>query len=131
MLGFVSFEVSEVFSLSDTQSEREKRLVAMAGGDRSLGVDLALIFLTHYDEMHEELRSAVAGGDPIEVRRMVHTIEGSLGSLGSSDSVECLMDLGQAGRDSKVELFEGLFERYERAIVASNEVLRRIASSME
>lgn len=120
-----------MFSLSDSQSERERRLIAMAGGDRSLGVELARIFLTHYDEMHQELKSAVLGGDPLEIRRMVHTIEGSLGALGSSDSIECLMDLGQAGRDSRVDLFDELFDKYERSIVASNEVLKRIALPVE
>lgn len=128
---FLSLNIREVLKLSDTKTEREDRLVAMAGGDKSLAIELALIFLKHYDEMHEQLRAAIAGDDPLEVRRMVHTIEGSLGSMGSSDSVAFLMDLGQAGRDSRVDLFGELFDRYDKSITMSNEVLRDIASQSD
>ncbi len=114
------------FILSETRFDREERIVAMAGGDRALGVELAKIFLVHYGEMHQQLKAAVVSEDPSEVRRMVHTIEGSLGALGSSESIEALMDLGQAGRDLSVESFMPLFLKYERAIDISNCILREI-----
>nr|WP_321503563.1 hypothetical protein [uncultured Dethiosulfovibrio sp.] len=117
--------------LSESRLDREERIIAMAGGDRELGVELARIFLSHYEGMHQELKTAVMDGDPLEVRRMVHTIEGSLGAMGSLDSISALMELGQAGRDLDASLFLPLFFKYEKAILSSNEVLKEIALPLD
>lgn len=103
--------------------------MAMAGNDGTLAVELAELFLTHYGGMHKDLRRAVAERNPEEVRRMVHTIEGSLGAMGSQDAIDDLMRLGQAGRDRRTDLFEEIFGEYDRAIALSNDVLRDIVSS--
>ncbi|SMG09298.1 hypothetical protein SAMN06275492_101102 [Dethiosulfovibrio salsuginis] len=117
--------------MSESRLNREERIIAMAGGDRELGAELARIFLSHYEGMHQELKAAVMGGDPLEVRRMVHTIEGSLGAMGSLDSISALMELGQAGRDLETSLFLPLFLKYEKAILSSNEMLKEIALSLD
>lgn len=110
--------------MSESSSQREKRLLDMAGGDLKLAVELARIFLSHYDEMHRSLADAVERRDPLDVRRMVHSIEGSLGAMGSLESIEKLSAIGQAGRDERRDLFEELFLLYEDAINRSNDEIR-------
>lgn len=102
--------------------------MAMAGNDRALAMELVRLFLTHYGDMHRDLRQAVAEKNPEEVRKMVHTIEGSLGALGSQDAIDSLLRLGQAGRDRRIDLFEEIFGEYDRAINLSNDVLEDILS---
>lgn len=107
---------------------REERLLAMSGGDKGLAVELANLFLFHYPDMHNTLRESVQALDPLKVRESVHMIEGSLGAMGSKNSLENLASLGQAGRDLKTCLFEEIFENYEKAIDKSNIELKNIVA---
>lgn len=107
---------------------REERLLAMSGGDKSLAVELARLFMFHYPDMHKSLRESVHMLDPLKVRESVHMIEGSLGAMGSEESLEKLASLGQAGRDLKTDLFKEIFDSYDKAIDKSNVELKTIVA---
>jgi CheY-like chemotaxis protein/HPt (histidine-containing phosphotransfer) domain-containing protein len=68
------------------------------GGDEDILRELAVVFLEASPRWLEELRAAVARGDAAGVRRMAHTIKGSLGQFGAAAAHEMAQRLETMGQ---------------------------------
>jgi CheY-like chemotaxis protein len=69
------------------------------GGDRKLLRDLTGIFLGECPRWMAELRQAIAEGNAVEVKRLGHTLKGSLGHFGVAAGFEAAYQLEMLGRD--------------------------------
>jgi CheY-like chemotaxis protein len=68
------------------------------GGDRKLLRDLAGIFLDECPRWMAELRQAIAAGNAADVKRLGHTLKGSLGHFGVPTGFEAAYQLEMMGR---------------------------------
>ena len=76
------------------------RLLAVAGGDRALVVELVGLYLQQVPTLTAQIESAAAGGDCDALRRAAHTLKGSLLTLAASEAAaaaHALELLGAAG----------------------------------
>jgi PAS domain S-box-containing protein len=69
------------------------------GGDRKLLRDLAGIFLEECPRWMAELRQAIAAGNAADVKRLGHTLKGSLGHFGVPTGFEAAYQLELMGRN--------------------------------
>jgi CheY-like chemotaxis protein len=68
------------------------------GGDRKLLRDLIRIFLEEYPRWLTELRQAIDAGSVAEVRRLAHSLKGSLAHFGAQNGCEAAYQLEMMGR---------------------------------
>ncbi|HEV3384452.1 MAG TPA: response regulator [Gemmata sp.] len=71
------------------------------GGDEDLFAELAVLFRSEGTRMMEEIRLALATGDPVSVQRVAHALKGSAGYLGGNRTAEAAhkLELIGASRD--------------------------------
>jgi HPt (histidine-containing phosphotransfer) domain-containing protein len=69
------------------------------GNDVELMQELARVFLEECPGWMAELRRALAGGDAAGVRRLAHTVKGSLGQFGARTAFDAAQRLEMMGRD--------------------------------
>jgi PAS domain S-box-containing protein len=67
------------------------------GGDRELMRELASIFLETYPQWLAKIREAVFGRDAAAVRRLAHTLKGSVGQLGAAATAKAAARLEAMG----------------------------------
>jgi PAS domain S-box-containing protein len=89
------------------------------GGDRELLRELAGVFLGECPRWMAELRQAVAGHDALTLRRVAHTLKGSMGQFGAEAAWAAALRLETMGRD-------GDLAGAPEACAALEEQLRRL-----
>jgi PAS domain S-box-containing protein len=72
------------------------------GGDAALLRDLAGMFLISYPEQLGELREAIVRHDAAAVRRVAHTLKGTIGLFGAKAALEAAHRLEEMGRTSEL-----------------------------
>ena len=68
--------------MSGTSNSTADKLLAAAGGDADLARELATLFITELERLLAEARAAAARGDGINLRKILHMLRGSAGTLG-------------------------------------------------
>jgi PAS domain S-box-containing protein len=76
------------------------------GNDVELLQELARVFLEECPGWMAELRRALAGGDAAGVRRLAHTVKGSLGQFGARTAFDAAQRLEMMGRDGILAVAE-------------------------
>jgi PAS domain S-box-containing protein len=74
-----------------------ERALRNLGGDRELMRELATIFLDTYPQWLAKIREAVFGRDAPAVRRLAHTLKGSVGQLGAAAAAKAASRLEAMG----------------------------------
>jgi two-component system sensor histidine kinase/response regulator len=72
--------------------------IAVVDGDRELLGEVVAAFLIEGPSLVEEIRGALAAGDPIRLRRGAHTLKGALRTLGIESAAELTTELEEIGR---------------------------------
>ena len=77
-------------------------LLELVGGDRSVAQEVMRDFVAVDTEDRRALAAAVAAGDPAEVRRRAHRINGAARSIGADEYARCaaVLEQGAPGTDT-------------------------------
>ena len=91
-------------------------LIERLGGDEELARQMAALFVDECPNMLDEMRRAVAGGRPDDVRRVAHAFKGSVANFVADGPAAIALALEQAGRDERLGDAPALLARLEGAV---------------
>ena len=97
------------------------------GGDRALGIEILNMFIGDCPLRVTAIRSAVARGEPDEIRATAHTLKGAAGYLTAVFVVEAALQLEAIGRDGRVADAAAALERLDAAVAQVMPELERAA----
>ena len=86
------------------------------GGDEELLHDVLEVFLEESSNMMNEVRRAVAGGDPPDLQMAAHTIKGALLNISADPAGEVALELEKRGREGPMAGVDALLSDLEREI---------------
>jgi PAS domain S-box-containing protein len=98
------------------------------GGDHQLLRELCEICLANIPTWLNEVRSALAAGDAVRLRRAAHSIKGAVGSIGGSEAASTAAVLEERGRAARLENAAADLAAVEQALARLESVLRRTES---
>ena len=78
-----------------------QKMLVQFGGDVELAREVAGIFVNSSPAWLEEMRSAAATGNMIQLRKAAHTIKGSVGHFGAGRCYELALRVEELARDGK------------------------------
>ena len=73
------------------------------GGDEELLKEIAGIFLSEYPALIQDIRIALAKGDPEALERSAHSLKGSVANFEAKPAVEAALKLEAMGRARKLD----------------------------
>ena len=82
-------------------------------GDEGLVHEVLDLFRKEADSLLNDVRTAVAAKDALQVKRTAHRLKGALVSLAARPSVEAAKALELAGANSESAVYEPYFARLE------------------
>jgi two-component system, sensor histidine kinase and response regulator len=85
-------------------------------GDRELLQDVVSAFLEEYQDLIIEIRAALKQQDAKTVRRVAHTIKGSMRCFGAHEACEAAYALECHGRNGETESFESAWQHLVTSI---------------
>jgi two-component system sensor histidine kinase/response regulator len=97
------------------------------GGDRTLGIEILHMFIEDCPLRVAAIRSAVARGEPDEIRATAHTLKGAAGYLTAVFVVEAASHLEVIGREGRVAEAAAALERLDAAVAQVMPELQRAA----
>jgi PAS domain S-box-containing protein len=100
-----------------------EELLARVGGDSHLMHELTQLFLDTCPGLLDELRQAIAAGNPAAVRRLAHSIKGGVGTFGAPDAHQAALRLEQLGQ-------EGRLDQAPAALAGLEEALHRLRPAL-
>lgn len=83
------------------------------GGDEELLREIAGIYLSEYEPVLEEIRTAISTGNCEQLMRTAHTLKGSLGTLGAEAGAKIAYALETQGRHEQLNNPERLLSELE------------------
>jgi CheY-like chemotaxis protein/HPt (histidine-containing phosphotransfer) domain-containing protein len=118
---------SDKTSLPDSRFDIN-RFLQRIGGDESLALKLARVFLEDIPIQIGHINSAIAAGDVQEVSRVAHRIKGAAGNMSCERLRVAAHDLEKSGKASEnASIIKGLISGLECEFKASAEELERFA----
>ena len=98
------------------------RALGRLGGDRELLEEIIGLFLGEWPRWKLEMGDALADWDAARLRRLAHTIKGSLSQFGAQAAVDAAYHLEKLGQDANLaeaqQAWAELAERVERLLAA-------------
>ncbi len=98
--------------------------------DEDLLRDLVAAFSLTYPQLLGKLRESIVAGAPKEIRAVVHQLEGMMASLGATNAVLILAEMGAAARDNNLALLPPLLDRVSGELARAKVNLDAILSKL-
>ena len=94
----------EHFSADDKTEDvfDRERTLASVDGDMELLREVVSLFLGEYPKTMEEIRDAIAGGDPHRLNRAAHSLKGSLGNFGARATFDAALRMEMMGKNDNL-----------------------------
>jgi two-component system, sensor histidine kinase and response regulator len=105
----------------------ETALLAAFGGERSILVQTAQVFLDDLPRMMDRLRRAIGAGDLKEVADAAHALKGAAGLFSQGDAFSLARKIEQLGHDGSAAGLDEAFPKLEAAAETLAADLRRFA----
>ncbi|HLH37782.1 MAG TPA: Hpt domain-containing protein [Bryobacteraceae bacterium] len=109
----------------DPVLDREVAL-SRVGGDVELLKEIAVLFLSEYPKILDELRSAAERGDARRMERTAHSLKGSVSNFGACAAVEAARSLEAMGRARQLEQAVQVIRTLELALAALGAELEQL-----
>ncbi len=97
------------------------------GGDRALGIEILHMFVEDCPVRVAAIRSAIARGEPDEIRATAHTLKGAAGYLTAVFVVEAAAHLEVIGREGRVAEAAAALGQLDAAVAQVIPELKRAA----
>ncbi len=119
-----------VDSFPDSKVLDPEAILERVGGDVAFLQELASLFAEDCPKLMQEIRSAIAAGDPHGLEHAAHTLKGSVSNFGAEPAREAAWCLEMLGRKGDLEPAPKACEVLEREIARFSDALNSLARKL-
>jgi HPt (histidine-containing phosphotransfer) domain-containing protein len=107
-----------------TTTFNRSELLERVAGMEDLLEEMLRLFLEESGSMMAEVASAVAGGDPEQIRKSAHSLKGAFLTIAAGRGADLALELENLGREGRVEDAGDVMDRL-------NEECTRVAAAVQ